>query len=210
MPAGQAGAKGTRGPQCGQSLPIQGRLRAPTTHAEPVPWPWPSGPVGRVGIVRENTYYRDRLLSGMRPSAVPSTTKDLLMNAFKTRASSLLIVGVLTVGLAACGGNGETTDPPANGNGDAPSEVSVTGTDDLKFEPTSLTAAAGTITVTLTSQDAVEHDFVIEEIGDVEVVYSAAGETNSGTVDLEPGTYTFYCSIPGHRTAGMVGTLTVS
>jgi plastocyanin len=131
------------------------------------------------------------------------------MNPFKTRTSSLLIAGVLAIGLAACGnGNGDTAPP--TGNGDAPSEVSITGTDALKFEPTQLTAAAGTITVTLTSEEAVEHDFVIEEIGDVEVVYSGPGETNSGTVDLEAGTYTFYCSIPGHRTAGMEGTLTVS
>jgi plastocyanin len=117
---------------------------------------------------------------------------------------------VLAIGLAACGGDGNDRHRAANGNGDAPSEVSITGTDDLKFEPTSLTAAAGTITVTLTSEEAVEHDFVIEDIGDVEVVYSGPGETNSGTVDLEAGTYTFYCSIPGHRTAGMEGTLTVS
>jgi plastocyanin len=132
------------------------------------------------------------------------------MTPFKTRTSSLLIAGVLAIGLAACGGNGDTTDPPANGNGDAPSEVSITGTDDLKFVPTSLTAAAGTITVTMTSEEAVEHDFVIEEAGDVLVVHTDPGETASGTIDLEAGTYTFYCSIPGHRTAGMEGTLTVS
>jgi len=131
------------------------------------------------------------------------------MNPLLTRTSRLVVAGVLALGLAACGGdNGDTAPPPANG--DAPSEVSVLGTDALKFEPTELTAAAGTITVTLTSEDAVEHDFVIEEIGDEEVVYSGPGETNSGTVDLEAGTYTFYCSIPGHRTAGMEGTLTVT
>lgn len=133
------------------------------------------------------------------------------MNHFKTRTSSLLIAGVLAIGLAACGNgdNGDTTPP--DGNGDpAPSEVTITGTDALAFEPTSLTAAAGTVTVTLTSEGAVEHDFVIEETGDTDVVHSGPGETNTGTIDLEAGTYTYYCSIPGHRAAGMEGTLTVS
>ena len=37
-----------------------------------------------------------------------------------------------------------------------------------------------------------------------------AGGTKRLTLNLKPGKYTFYCSVPGHRQAGMEGTLSVS
>lgn len=109
---------------------------------------------------------------------------------------SLLAAGLLTV---SCGGSG------AGGDG----TVSVRGTNGLEFEPEELTAAAGTVTVELTAGDAVEHTFVVEEAGDQQVVAADAGSTSAGTIELEAGTYTFYCDVPGHRDAGMEGTLEV-
>jgi uncharacterized cupredoxin-like copper-binding protein len=38
----------------------------------------------------------------------------------------------------------------------------------------------------------------------------AKGGKSTVTVDLKPGKYTFYCPVPGHRQAGMQGTLTVN
>lgn len=73
----------------------------------------------------------------------------------------------------------------------------------------------GDIQVTLENGGGAQHDFTIDEaFGDVRSVppgnqTAPAGETAEGTLSLFAGTYTFYCSVPGHRQAGMEGTLTV-
>lgn len=111
------------------------------------------------------------------------------------------------VALAGCGGGDQAGDQggDAAAGGDV---VEIMGTDALAFEPEELTATAGEITVELTSGEGVLHTFVIEEQEEL-VVEAAAGATASGTIELEPGEYTFYCDVPGHRQAGMEGTLTV-
>jgi plastocyanin len=80
---------------------------------------------------------------------------------------------------------------------------------DLFFEPAALDAAPGTVTIELVNQGSAQHTFVIEEAGDTTVADAAAGETATGSIDLEAGTYTIYCDVPGHREGGMEGTLTV-
>lgn len=76
--------------------------------------------------------------------------------------------------------------------------------------PGNVSAAAGTIEFELNNVGASEHDIVVEEADDTEVVRAAPGETATGSIELEAGTYTIYCSIPGHRASGMEGTLEVS
>lgn len=127
------------------------------------------------------------------------------MTRLRTLLLHLVLALTAVLALAACGGGGDAGDGPG-GDGRA---LEVLGTDALAFEPSQLSAPAGEITVELTSEPGVNHTFVIEELGDREVVEAGPGETASGTVELEPGTYTFYCSVPGHREAGMEGILTV-
>jgi plastocyanin len=76
------------------------------------------------------------------------------------------------------------------------------------FDPGTLTVAVGEpIAVELTSTD-IEHDLVVDEV-DLHVA-AAQGETEvGGFTATEAGEYEMYCSVPGHREAGMVGTLVV-
>ena len=81
-------------------------------------------------------------------------------------------------------------------------DASITG-----FDPSELEATEGEVAIEITNLDAFDHDFTIDELG-VHAVFGAE-ETIETTFEASPGTYTFYCSIPGHRESGMEGTLTV-
>jgi uncharacterized cupredoxin-like copper-binding protein len=81
----------------------------------------------------------------------------------------------------------------------------------LKYEPSSLTTKAGKVTINFTNQAALEHDLTVASPSGA-VVGATAKITQSSqklSLDLKPGTYKFYCTVPGHRAAGMEGTLTV-
>ena len=81
----------------------------------------------------------------------------------------------------------------------------------LAFTSDEVTAKAGKDTVNFTNSSPVPHDVRIEDSsgGDVGGTEVLSEGSESATVELEPGEYTFYCSVPGHRQAGMEGTLTV-
>lgn len=105
----------------------------------------------------------------------------------------------------------EEVEKEAKGGGGASIGIEANPEGNLEFVQKSVTAKAGKVTIDFTNESPVTHDVKIEsssgeEIGGVEPVLEG---TESATVNLKPGKYTFYCSIPGHREAGMEGTLTV-
>ena len=68
----------------------------------------------------------------------------------------------------------------------------------------------GKVTIEFTNDSSISHDVKIEGNGvEGEGTDQVTGGSTSATVDLKPGTYTFYCSVDGHRQAGMQGKLTV-
>lgn len=107
---------------------------------------------------------------------------------------------------AACGGGDEEAGP-ADGGGGQTLELAADPGGGLAYDKETLEASAGEVTIVLTNESSVEHDVRIEELDVGTDIFSEG--TDSVTVTLEPGTYTFFCSVPGHREGGMEGTLAV-
>jgi uncharacterized cupredoxin-like copper-binding protein len=81
------------------------------------------------------------------------------------------------------------------------------------FDPREVTARIGEVAFVVKNQGAIEHDFVLEDGGGKTVAQIAIiepGQTVEVKAAVQAGTYTIYCSLPGHREAGMVATLRVS
>jgi plastocyanin len=81
----------------------------------------------------------------------------------------------------------------------------------LSYNTKQLSAHAGPIAITMTNMSPVEHNVTVARGSTVlGATPTFTGGSRTLTLNLKPGTYTFYCSVPGHRQAGMEGTLTIS
>jgi plastocyanin len=95
----------------------------------------------------------------------------------------------------------------SGGGGGSTVSISADPSGALKYEEIYVTATPGSITIDFTNMSSLPHDVTIEGDGATDTI---TGSTTSTTVDLESGTYKFFCSVDGHRAAGMEGKLTVS
>jgi plastocyanin len=147
----------------------------------------------------------------------------------------VMLVVFAALALAACGDDeddaaatetmemttqgGTTAPPPATTETEAePAPPPATGATvveipaveaGLAYEVTETTAPAGEITLRSVNPQAVPHNIAIDAPDPVEGEIVTDGGVSEVTVTLEPGTYEYYCSVPGHREGGMVGTLIV-
>jgi plastocyanin len=131
---------------------------------------------------------------------------------------------VAALGLVACGGGSSNNDttaaatpPPATttggggAGGSSTVNISTPSGTELAYDQKSATAKAGSVTIDFQNNESIPHDVAVESssgdtVGQTDLVASGSANT---TVDLQPGTYQFFCTVPGHREAGMQGTLTV-
>jgi plastocyanin len=139
----------------------------------------------------------------------------------RTSACLVLLFALVALVAAGCGGG----DDSSSGNGTATDTATDTGGDSgggaalqlaadpggaPKFDPSALEAPAGTVVIDFTNDSSNPHNVTIEGNGIEEVASdTVTGDKASVSADLQAGTYTFYCSVDGHRAAGMEGTLTV-
>jgi plastocyanin len=150
--------------------------------------------MGGAGVARDGGRARD-------DHRAPDTrTDDIPMSP--TRAS--LLFTTLALGVAACGAPADTAAPAPVSAAD----VTVVA-DDMRFVAPPATLAAGTTVVALDNVDGAPHDLTVEGV-DGATIGARGGEAEAGELTLESGTYTVYCSVGGHREAGMEFTLTVS
>jgi len=154
-----------------------------------------------------------------------STRSDALANTVSRRrliARSAVAAGALaTIGLAGSQmvmANQGTATPPASPSASpssSPSASPASGseiqifTEDIKFDPKELTIPANTdVKIKVTNKGVLQHDFHVDKL-DVTSKLLNAGESDTVTIKAAAGTYEFWCTVPGHKEAGMVGTLTV-
>ncbi len=113
---------------------------------------------------------------------------------------------------AASPSTSSTSPAAAAAGGSSPVAVKADPSGQLKFDATSLTATTGTVQIAFTNRASVGHNFTLQKGTSGPVVGATptfSGATKTLSVKLAPGTYTYFCSVPGHRMAGMQGTLTV-
>jgi plastocyanin len=114
-------------------------------------------------------------------------------------------------GGATTGGGGGTGGGTAAGSGQT-LHLSADPSGALAFNTKSLSAKAGKVTIDLDNPAAISHDVAVDDSSGKKLgaaAQVAQGTTSLTLTGLKPGKYTFYCSVPGHRQAGMEGTLTV-
>lgn len=149
------------------------------------------------------------------------------------KLAALFALALASVALVACGGSsdnssssnessaetsggaaaesGEKSGGGAKAGGGSAVEFEADPNGELAYTTTEATAKAGKVTVDFNNPQGLTHDVAIEDeagktVGQTELI--AEGETST-SVNLKPGTYTYYCTVPGHREAGMEGTLVV-
>jgi plastocyanin len=142
------------------------------------------------------------------------------------KAAIALVLILAALGLAACGSSSssdssettatEQTESSGGSEGKSAGSASAVSFEadpsgGLAYTSDKATAKAGKVTIDFSNPQPLMHDVAIEDSSGKTIAQTntVAEGSDSTTADLKPGTYTYYCTVPGHREAGMEGTLVV-
>lgn len=136
------------------------------------------------------------------------------------KLSAVLVLFAASLALVACGGGGssstatsESGSAESGGAGESGSTIKFEANPEghLMFSTMKASGKAGDDTIDFVNPSTTPHNVAIEDSSGKKLAETktiSKGDTST-KVELEPGTYTFFCSIPGHREGGMEGTLTI-
>jgi plastocyanin len=141
-------------------------------------------------------------LSGCGSSSSSSSSTETPATSSETTPASTASTPSTTSSSAAA---------PEESSGSSTLSLEANSEGQLKYNTKSLSAKAGKVSIDFTNSSPVGHNVTLESssgstVGATET-FQGGSKTLSAT--LKAGTYKFYCSVPGHRMAGMEGTLTV-
>lgn len=144
------------------------------------------------------------------------------------KLSALAVLVIASLALAACGGGGSSTAGTSEATSESTSPTKESGgakeatggstiefeanpEGELMFTTMSASGKAGDDTIEFKNPSSTPHNVTIEDSSGKTIAETKTiSESETSTkVELEAGEYTFFCSIPGHREAGMEGTLTI-
>jgi uncharacterized cupredoxin-like copper-binding protein len=147
----------------------------------------------------------------MQATTVQEKTNNLLTQ-LGAGLGILLAIGLFLVVIGRLGllnglRGGETAASTSLSAG-VPGTIHLTA-QDMRFSQDEIHLKAGqTVTFTLDNQDLYAHSFDADNF-DVHTAMPANSQVTASFTATQPGTFDFYCGVPGHQQAGMVGKIIV-
>jgi plastocyanin len=165
-----------------------------------------------VGVSDVRQLAGGQVTARVETTSSPEGAATVIQSVLEPVEDRLLIADETVVDAAAATPEAAGATPAAGGEeqaaGEGAGEALVVESYDIYFEPDELSVPANTeVTVQLPNEGAAQHNFSIDELGiDVDI---APGATEETVINAPAGEYEYYCNVPGHKAAGMFGTLTV-
>jgi plastocyanin len=165
-----------------------------------------------VGVSEVRQLAGGRVTVRVETTSSPEGTASAVQSVLEQVEDRYLIADETVVDAAAATPQASGATPAAGGEeqaaGAGAGEPVTVESYDIYFEPSELSIPADTeVTVSLPNEGVTLHNFSIDELGiSVDI---APGATEETVINAPAGEYEYYCNVPGHKPAGMLGTLTV-